>query len=133
MVRRLSSFKGRIASEEDLFAMLGMPFIPPDGRTEMRYKALAGGVKMIGLERKNYLQSLGFQIVQFDTKGHLMGLSKDQIRDPNHFAAYWYPYGKNNLYWSWPMPSAPATEDKCWAAIEKPVTTNKIDFKTFKA
>lgn len=30
----------RIATEEDLFAVLGMPFIPPSERTEMRYKAL---------------------------------------------------------------------------------------------
>jgi len=30
----------RIASEEDLFAVLGMPFIPPNERTEMTYKRL---------------------------------------------------------------------------------------------
>lgn len=30
----------RIASEEDLFAVLGMPFIPPSERTEMVYKKL---------------------------------------------------------------------------------------------
>lgn len=30
----------RIASEEDLFAVLGMPFIPPSERTEMIYKKL---------------------------------------------------------------------------------------------
>lgn len=30
----------RIASEEDLFAVLGMPFIPPSERTEMMYKKL---------------------------------------------------------------------------------------------
>lgn len=30
----------RIASEEDLFAVLGMPFIPPAERTEMMYKKL---------------------------------------------------------------------------------------------
>ena len=30
----------RIASEEDLFAVLGMPFIPPSERTEMVYKRL---------------------------------------------------------------------------------------------
>jgi hypothetical protein len=32
----------RIASEEDLFAVLGMPFIPPAERTEMVYKKLLG-------------------------------------------------------------------------------------------
>jgi hypothetical protein len=30
----------RIASEEDLFAVLGMPFLPPSERTEMMYKKL---------------------------------------------------------------------------------------------
>ncbi len=30
----------RIASEEDLFAVLGLPFIPPSERTEMMYKKL---------------------------------------------------------------------------------------------
>ncbi|MBA3867770.1 MAG: hypothetical protein H0X30_01300 [Anaerolineae bacterium] len=30
----------RIASEEDLFAVLGMPFIPPSERTEMMYRKL---------------------------------------------------------------------------------------------
>lgn len=31
----------RIASEEDLFAVLGLPFIPPSERTEMLYKKLS--------------------------------------------------------------------------------------------
>lgn len=32
--------KLRITSEEELFTLLGMPFVPPPGRTEQRYKQL---------------------------------------------------------------------------------------------
>jgi len=87
---------------------------------------------MIDQKERDALKALGFRVEQFDIHNNLkMGLSSAQVPDPNHWAAYLYPHGRNGVFWVFPSSPRPATEAECWAAVEAAVRNNEIDFDTF--
>ena len=96
---------------------------------------MEGGVGM-DEARKDYLKSLGFQVTQFDQKGQAVGnpsIIKDyeEVPDPNHWVVTLFPYGQNNVYWAWPRMPESATEEECWAAADRAVNEDEIDFEKF--